>query len=202
MRISTRVFWIQSGTCREPAIQVTGTTSARACNRGRQHGDISLWPWTSMGPSTGFAKPMRARASSTRSCGRFMQAGRRRRTSCSSLRSAAKRGWVRQERSIPALHTFSSVPAAVRTIPGRSLIGSSSPSWTFASDSRTAIFRSSGSIGRNSPPANRAASCPIVRICVPLLPARAACTRAICPASLVCTTMVRRRVKMLATLNI
>ena len=31
-----------SGTCRDPAIQVTGTTSLSACSSGRQHGDISL----------------------------------------------------------------------------------------------------------------------------------------------------------------
>jgi len=192
VRISARICRIQSGTCREPAIHVSGTISLSAASSGRQHGDISLWPWISTGPSTAFAKPMRAHESSTRSCGRFMDGGSRRSTSSSSLRSACSRGCASRERSIPAFHIFSSVPTAARTMPGSALIGSSSPSCIAASESRTAIFRSSGSIGRSSPPASRAASWPMVRICTPLSPARAACTRAMWPARRVWTTMVRR----------
>ena len=43
-RISAFVSRSQAGTCRDPAIQLRGTTSLNARRRGRQHGDISLWP--------------------------------------------------------------------------------------------------------------------------------------------------------------
>ena len=58
-RISAFVSRHQLGTCRGPAIQETGTTSLNSRRRGRQHGDISLWPWISTGPkhNLGIADP-------------------------------------------------------------------------------------------------------------------------------------------------
>jgi len=44
IRISTRVSLNQSGTCRGPATQKSGTVSLNAPRSGRQAGDISLWP--------------------------------------------------------------------------------------------------------------------------------------------------------------
>ena len=131
-------------------------------------------------------------ASSTSSIGRFIDGGNRRRTSSSSTCSACSRGCFPAESSIPARHTLSRVLAAARTIPGKFLIGSSSPIATAGSASRNPSRSASGSTGRRSPPASRAANCPMVIICTPFSPARAAATRAMCPASFVWTTTVRR----------
>jgi len=83
----------QSGTDLGPAIQVTGTTPARAGSSGRQHNGISLCPWISIGPSISGLCAMRAKARLTSVFGFFIDGGNRRKTLLSSAAKACSRGW-------------------------------------------------------------------------------------------------------------
>lgn len=101
---------------------------------------------------------MRSIAKTTSSEGRFIEAGNRLTTSSSSAAKASERGCPTADRSTPARQTLSKVATTAAGIPGKSLIGSSSPMSSSGKTAATVSNSASGSMGRSSPPASRAPS--------------------------------------------
>ena len=192
--ISTVLPSSHGGTGLGPAIQRTFTLAAIACSSGRHTGESSVMPTISIGPNRVGTRSSRRSPADTRSAGRFIAGGSASRAAPSSAAIEPRRGCspARDAGSMPARHALRSVSAAALTIPGRTLIPSSSPSPVCGRTDPMASRRASSSIGRENPPASRAASCSKVITCSPCRRSRAASSRSSRIASRLCAIAVRR----------